>query len=800
MRKLFSEILLLLTAAVVLTGCSSKEQPAQMPAELVVQPAEQEVERFDYGIYCGKIIISELMVKNHATLADAAGEFCDYIELYNASDEDISLDGWSLSDKAAGESWKFHDTVFASHAYLTVYTGGTAAGEDIMADFGLSAGETVHLFAPDDTEIATAVCLEAGADQAQMLTDEGYILTRFASPGFPNDDGGRTAFSKNKVHTGPIVINEILAANTKYPQSSGKECYDWVELKNISSAPVMLSDYYITDDNAEPQKCMLPQLSLGPGEMYVVFCSGDPELGADGSFHCPFKISSEKEKIYVYDAAGLPVDYMRLYEQRCNVSYGISETGEGYFTQPTLWGENGESAPYIAPMPVSSLEGGCYDGVEGLTVELSAAGTVYYTLDGSRPGTGSALYDGPITLEKTTVVRAISYEEGALPSNVMTVSYIINEGLDLPVLSLAVDDRGSFNYIYDNGIKYTEYPANLSLYDAENSFSKDCGVSMQGWTSLTLPKKSMCVSFGSEYAGKLSCDVFGNGITEYNALSIRAGQDNLRTIYRNELLQQLAMDCSDTLLCQESKFCILFINGEYRGIYVLKENFNRQYYASHFNVSKDSVTMARGQVGLDSPYYKEVLEFVYNNDMSVPENYAELCNRLDINSLIDWVIFEGYCANTDTQGNVRFFRSTENGGKWSLAYYDLDWAFYYADANFANLYNDNGNCGTQMPWMLKKLGWNSDFRAAFLTRMGELMKTTLSNENVIAKSNEYAQLIESSVARDRTRWYTSYESWSTWVDELSSFITNNNWANYTINQVCGIFGVSAEERAMYFGA
>jgi hypothetical protein len=49
----------------------------------------------------GKIAINELMASNQEGPSDEAGEYDDWIELYNNSDEEIDLSGFYLSDKSA---------------------------------------------------------------------------------------------------------------------------------------------------------------------------------------------------------------------------------------------------------------------------------------------------------------------------------------------------------------------------------------------------------------------------------------------------------------------------------------------------------------------------------------------------------------------------------------------------------------------------------------------------------------------------------------------------------------------------
>lgn len=252
-------------------------------------------------------------------------------------------------------------------------------------------------------------------------------------------------------------------------------------------------------------------------------------------------------------------------------------------------------------------------------------------------------------------------------------------------------------------------------------------------------------------------------------------------------------------MTQESKFCVLYINGEYRGIYCLKEDFSEQYYASHKGVSKDSVTELRTPVAVDSAFYQEVLSFIRQNDLSDAENYREICERVDVDSLIDWFLFEGYSANTDVQGNVRVLRSDDNGGKWSFALYDLDWGFYYAGSDFAVILSGIGNAGNQMPPLVKAMLKNEDFRDKLLTRFAQLNKTTLSNAHVLARIDEYQALLEPEVARDRERWDMSASSWYSYVDALRDFLIDNDWENHNIDQLCSLLDLTAEEREAYFG-
>ena len=84
------------------------------------------------------------------------------------------------------------------------------------------------------------------------------------------------------------------------------------------------------------------------------------------------------------------------------------ENGWFFFASPTPGKDNTDGERTIAASPSALTKGGIYEGVESVTVELEGAGTIRYTLDGSAPDGKSPIYSAPITLTKTTVLRAVS--------------------------------------------------------------------------------------------------------------------------------------------------------------------------------------------------------------------------------------------------------------------------------------------------------------------------------------------------------------------------------------------------------
>lgn len=803
-NKLLSVLFIVLLCIIFAACGKSQPAPEATPVPTAAPTPQPTPEPTPYiSPDADKIKISELMVKNDATLLDSDGEFSDWFELVNTSDSPVSLAGWRVSDGEDKSGWSFPDVTIDAGGYLLVFASSKeSTGTELHASFSLSEDETLYLYAPENYLADSAPNVSTMADHSSVRRADGsFEDCIWPTPGYSNDADGYELFCAAHTATSPLVINEVMVYNDSYNRQPDGEYYDWVELKNVSEEPIMLAEYYLSDDKDNPMLWRLPERYLDPGALLVVHCSGNSDLSTSDTVHSNFSLNSTSERLYLTSAAQQRVtDYVWLHDIFKDWTVGRMDGQSGFFylSSPSPWsGNRGNAYRYISDQPVSLGEDGIYNDVTSMSVELEGSGRIFYTTDGSRPDESSAEYTEPITLDKTTVIRAINVQDGAAPSRAITLSYIINENHTLPVLSLSTDSPSTFSGIYYNKRKYYEIPANISYFEDGSSFNIDCGLKMKGWTSLENPKKSMGVSFRGCYGDDmLDYDIFGSDVTEFSSLSIRAGQDYPLAIIRNELFQELCLEMGDNVPTQNSKYCILYLNGSYYGIYCLKEDFSKQYYASHNGVKKDDVTMLKSPVALSSAVYQEVYQFCRDNDMSLDENYDHICSVLDIDNVVDWFLIEGYTANSDVNGNMRYFKLND-GGKWQIAFYDLDWTFNYASNCFTNITDSNRE--VQVSQLINRLLTNARFREQLLSRYSELVSTTLSNEHVLAKIDELQALLEPEVPRERDQWGSDVDGWHYRLDELRSFITNNDYANYSANKLCSMLGASAEQKMQYFG-
>jgi large repetitive protein len=97
----------------------------------------------------GKLLINEFMASNQTTIPDEAGDYDDWIELYNAETTSVSLANLYLTDDLTAEAkWPFPATVIPARGYLLVWADNETGEGPLHASFNLGAavGELVGLF------------------------------------------------------------------------------------------------------------------------------------------------------------------------------------------------------------------------------------------------------------------------------------------------------------------------------------------------------------------------------------------------------------------------------------------------------------------------------------------------------------------------------------------------------------------------------------------------------------------------------------------------------------------------------
>jgi hypothetical protein len=121
----------------------------------------------------------------------------------------------------------------------------------------------------------------------------------------------------------PVVISEVVAANSDGAVSPAGEHADWIELQNVSGQSVDLSGLYLTDAKSDPTKWRFPAgTTIEAGGYLVVWADG----GAEGEgLHAGFKLDKDGETVRLIgrdSQANAVLDEIEFRNLRAGVSYG----------------------------------------------------------------------------------------------------------------------------------------------------------------------------------------------------------------------------------------------------------------------------------------------------------------------------------------------------------------------------------------------------------------------------------------------------------------------------------------------
>ena len=112
----------------------------------------------------------------------------------------------------------------------------------------------------------------------------------------------------------------------------------------------------------------------------------------------------------------------------------------------------------------------------------------------------------------------------------------------------------------------------------------------------------------------------GQGIVnKYKSFTIRnGGNDYEYTKIRDKALQDLISNRN--LETQQGEIALLFLDGEYWGVYILIENYDKHYIANNYDIADDNVIIiknSRIEAGeeSDKSLFNQASSYIQNQDM-----------------------------------------------------------------------------------------------------------------------------------------------------------------------------------------
>lgn len=506
---------------------------------------------------------------------------------------------------------------------------------------------------------------------------------------------------------GKIIINEIMQSNVNFLMIDHDFPDSWVELHNIGDEPISIKGYRIGPSRAFAETFPISSVDkyIEPGGYLLVSC--DKTTGSP--LHCNFNLESDGGKLYLINNNWQRIDSVTYKNMPApNVAYGRITDGANewqYELAATPGAPNNSIECHeVLPAPLFSTEGHLMTSdSETITISLPWGvpedTRIYITTDGSEPS-----WDSPsdtlftLNINTNTVIRAKLLSHQMLPALSTTHSYIFPpRDTKLPIISIATDstylyssEEGILSSDCTDGKPNYEYewrrPVNFEYFHTTSGstlFNQYGEVEVGGKRSRTYPQKSLkCYAkkrFGKKnFKGQLWSDK--PDVRKVKSFMLRNGGNRcphgrIDDAFSNKLFG-IHLDNIDW---QAYEPVIVYIDGQYKGIYGFRERSNDDYVTSNYGYDEEEIEMAnainyRYANIADTPLFNAFYKLYHRDDVT----YKEMIENLDIENFTNAFIVECYTSNTDfPHNNVSIWRRTTEDGRWHWITKDLDFIFVH---------------------------------------------------------------------------------------------------------------------------
>lgn len=631
--------------------------------------------------------INEVCASNDGSYYNHEHEDPDWLELYNDSDQAVNLKNWKVYDEnSIDKAFTLPDTTIPPHGYIIIHCSGLDGfGKSLQViesqapELGFNKYDACdYYYLPFSGDISFS-CRIHNIDFYNQATqfslmmresiDKGsvyysitikklyevlqFIHLRSATDNWVNRYGSdvkvdfqNTWFKLERKDD--IYISYFKNNRDEWENDDVRPPFEYADDMLFGFAiasndtntktSVSISDIMIND---KPYK-------LSDFQFEKINHNQKSEHFFSHEIHSNFKIKNDSGILYLWDSDQNLVDSISVSKNETNISIGRYPDGNsniGIMSIPSPGRKNKLNYISITDPPIVNISPGLYKHtVNILFTNEDEQLDIYYTLDGSEPTDTSKKYIGEtIEIEKTTVLKAISFKNNYIPSKVNCFDYIINENTKLPVITINTDpenltsqDHGIFHkYNYYRNI---EVPAHFHYFEPETGreYSSYMGLKLHGSTSkLTVPQKSIRFYARQRYGNNyFEFPFFDNDYSNYKRLVLRnAGQDWFYSYLRNSFVNLLSNNI-DKNLAIGFQPCVVYINGEYWGLMVLQERIDEKMIATRYDIDDDDINFFEG--------YDYLLHGNYDAFKSLKDTleYLEPIFRIrDVGRLIHYFVY-----------------------------------------------------------------------------------------------------------------------------------------------------------------
>ncbi len=627
-----------------------------------------------------------------------------------------------------------------------------------------------------------------------------------------------------------LIINEVAYSNKTILFDNDGNTPDWFEIYNPNNYAVNLLDYQVTDDTSKVSFWRFSGYIIQPLEYLIVFASDKDKHDSSG-FHTNFRLRNMKESLFILNPNGEIINKIDATCVPTDCSLGRKPDGSTSLSilkpTPGRTNNNAEKVPvnYVPDTLIIDYKSGFY--TEPLSVSMSnlhLGNKIMYTLDGSDPDEESAEYNESIYLKdltpsenrfanipetieepgdlifKANVLRAIVFSDGCPASNEISNTYFINSNIKdqykVSVVSLITDKDNLFDdedgiYVSGDAMNYNQHgkkwerSASIEIFDSTGSqiIDQACGIRIHGRGSRNSPQKSIRLYAGEEYGKESFLYPFFNQkpeLNEFKTLLLRSTGGNLGPLFKDELCNHLVQDMDMDYNASETS--VLFINGEYWGIYSLMERQDKYYIENNYKVPNPALNIIGYDMkqilveegSMDS--YNDIIDFIDCINPSSEEFYSKISEKIDIDGLIDFFIAQLYFANIDfPQNNLELWKFDSDTSRWRYFFFDSDASMIWLKYDHLSEYNNTREDRQRFPeystFILRSLLQNDEFRYRFLLKYNYHLNTTFNASRVIEEISNYEKKYAPLVPEHIYRWHdpVDYIKWEDNVEWLKVF-------------------------------
>lgn len=613
-----------------------------------------------------------------------------------------------------------------------------------------------------------------------------------------------------------LKINEYSCANVATFTDNTGGYNDWVELYNPGTSAVSLAGYYMSDNDNNPQKWQFPGTSpsVPAGGVIRIMCSGEDIIFGTW-IHTNFSLTQCKpEEIVLSDASGAMVDSVHLRRNQDDHSWARTPDGGSnwaVYTTPTPNALNSTGSPMqpYATTPVLSVAPGFYPGAQ--TVAISSPDpnvTIHYTLDGSEPTTSSAVYSAALNISATTVVRARAFSSTSTipPSFIESNTYFINVTHPVAVVSVYGDQTDD---LMNGSWTVSEPRTSLEYFDKTGVFRAEVTGTSNKHGNDSWAYDQRGIDFVSHdqygYNDAVKYKLFRHkSRTKFQRIILKAaandnypfstsGAAHIRDSYVHNLSQHGHLHLDE----RTWEPCVLYLNGQYWGVYDLREKVDDQDYTDYYYNQPDyhnqlqyiktwGSTWAEYGGNQALTDWGTLMSYISSNSMAVQSNYDHVDSILNVKSFADYFILNSWAVTTDwLNWNTGWWRgqnpNSTDGYKWRYILWDNDATFGHyinytgvpdtspnADPCNPEALPDPGGQGHTI--ILDSLMKNPGFKQYYINRFADLMNTTLKCDTAIAVLNSMINEIDPDMPGQIAKWGGSYAIWQANVAAMRTFI------------------------------